>query len=320
MKFRIFLGWTLIAAACILFFARVQIVQADVPQACTPPNCTLYLPLVQNGNAAPPPPPGGEIIINHTSVALFDRIPARYITAASQLHVLFRHASVGDNISDGLDCLMNNFTDRPAYCDSGLSPGQIIYDSKYNRSNWDFEFHSQPNPNNGWWNKVNYFIDRVNGLPGNSPYQYVGFKFGYVDGITGANIDEKFFNNDPNDSLPSIDDLTALQAQYPNRKIVYWTMGLARSVGTADSQNFNTQMRSYAQQHDLILMDIAAIQSHLPNGTACTDNLGQGLPALCDEYTDETNGGHLNAYGKLQMAKAFWVMMARLAGWDGVSP
>jgi hypothetical protein len=36
---------------------------------------------------------------------------------------------------------------------------------------------------------------------------------------------------------------------------------------------------------------------------------------MCDEYTEEVVAGHLNALGKQRMAKAVWVLMARLAGW-----
>jgi hypothetical protein len=34
------------------------------------------------------------------------------------------------------------------------------------------------------------------------------------------------------------------------------------------------------------------------------------------------NGGHLGSVsaGKIFIAKAYWVLMARIAGWDGVSP
>ena len=64
------------------------------------------------------------------------------------------------------------------------------------------------------------------------------------------------------------------------------------------------------------LMDIGDILSHDPNGALCTYN---GYAALCAEYTDEVEfGGHLNARGQLRMAKAYWVLMAKLAGWSGV--
>ena len=46
---------------------------------------------------------------------------------------------------------------------------------------------------------------------------------------------------------------------------------------------------------------------------------GQDYLAICQHYTTETEGGHLGrvSAGKIRVAKAFWVLMARIAGWDG---
>ncbi|PKO15266.1 MAG: hypothetical protein CVU39_11725 [Chloroflexi bacterium HGW-Chloroflexi-10] len=284
----------------------------------------IFLPVVLKAVPTPVPTPtsaptpvAAGIVINHTAITQFDRIPDSYITAASQLHSLFRHASVGDNIDIGLDCLMNTTLPRPNVCTTGLLPGQDLYDSKYDRSNWDFEFHAPPpSQNPGWWDKVNFFVSRVDGLGSGSSYQVVAFKFGYVDAYTGSAIDNVFFTRNANDSYPGIEDLEVLQTRHPNKLVVLWTMGLARAIGTVDSTSFNNQMRTYAITNEIPLMDIADIQSHRPNGTLCVDNQGNNQPALCDEYTEEINGGHLNTLGKQIMAKAYWVMMARLAGWQ----
>jgi hypothetical protein len=44
---------------------------------------------------------------------------------------------------------------------------------------------------------------------------------------------------------------------------------------------------------------------------------GLSIPAICQEYTTEVEGGHLGAVssGKIRVAKAFWVLMAQIAGW-----
>jgi len=299
---------------------------------------TVYLPLVFRQSIPPSPtptptasptvsptlpptptptrPPAQGNVIDHYSVSDFDQIPANYIQAAIQLKSLFRHASVGGNINDGLNCLGNVVTPRPYFCDSGLSADEIFYDPIYDRSNWDFEYHALPNPNPAWWNKVNYFIDRVNNLsPGE--YEIVAFKFGYVDGADGSNIDDLFFLYNPGGQMPSVYDLEDLETAHPDKTLVYWTMGLARLIGTADSESFNQQMRAYASANNKVLMDIADILSHDPNGLPCYDGNGNGYEAICQNYTDELEGGHLNARGMQRMAKAYWVLMAKLAGWDG---
>lgn len=76
----------------------------DGPQAPTGP-MTLYLPNVFRQSAVTNAP--NRIVVDHNSVDLFNSIPDQYIQAAGQIHQLFRHASVGNNISNGLDCLMN---------------------------------------------------------------------------------------------------------------------------------------------------------------------------------------------------------------------
>jgi hypothetical protein len=255
--------------------------------------------------------------VDHRSIAQFSQIPASYIQAASGLRLLFRHASVGNNLSQALDCLGNNFaSSRPNFCDRGLSSDQVVFDSRYNRNNWTFEFHAPPpGINPGWWDKELFFINRVdNPQPGES-FNVVGFKFGYVDGFSGSNIAPRFFDRAPNDRLPGVENMEALEVRHPGKRVMYWTMGLPRAA-TVEMQSFNQQMRAYATANQKVFFDIAAIQSHRPDGSACFDNAGRGIEAICDEYTDEVNAGHLNALGRLQVAKGFWVLMARLAGWS----
>jgi hypothetical protein len=277
---------------------------------------SVYIPVVVNSSGGRANPEDG-IIINYQSLSLFDSIPDSYIQAASQLKLLFRHASVGYNISNGLDCLMNKVQPRPSSCDRYLLPNQVVYNPKYNRNNWVFEFHMPPPAQNpAWWDKYYLFQDRVDGLGPNEDYDVVGFKFGYVDGYPGSLIDDLFFNNVPDDPYPSIEDMEALEARHPDKTIMYWTMGLSR-LTYIDSQSFNQQMRNYASSHHKVLVDIASIESHQPDGTPCYDNAGQGIEAICQDYTTEVNGGHLNALGMQRMAKALWVLMARIAGWNG---
>jgi hypothetical protein len=289
---------------------------SETPSPTSPtPTGTTTATATATETSTPPPVTGDGILVNHTSLALFDQIPVEYIQAASAIHLLFRHASVGANISNGLDCLMNKVQPRPSFCDRNLPEEDIFYDPIYNRDNWHFEIHNPPSGlNPGWERKVTLFIERVDGLGGAEDYDVVSYKFGYVDGVAGTTIDDYFYNDDPNDNHPGITDLEALEARHPDKLVVYWTMGLAR-LSSADSDNLNTQARTYAAANDKPLMDIAAIESHLPDGTPCYDNQNQGHEAICDEYTEELNGGHLNALGMQRMAKAYWVLVAQIAGW-----
>ena len=132
-----------------------------------------------------------------------------------------------------------------------------------------------------------------------------------------------------------IGDIEALEARHPTRIIIHHTTSLARGIGTQVSTDFNNQMRNYVRTNDKILIDVADIESHDPWGQPCYDNRdgvpysvgnqsenhpndGLNLPAICQHYTREPEGGHLGNpdVGKIRLAKAFWVLMARIAGWN----
>ncbi len=257
------------------------------------------------------------LLADHAAVAAFAVIPDAWIEAAGELPQLFRHASVGDNIRQGLSCLMNDVKPRPNFCDRETPPNQIVFDPKYDYHQWQFEFHSPPpGQNPPWWDKVGLFVDRVDGLEADDDVVVVSFKFGYVDGGVGSNIDSQFFADPPNPALANIADLEALAQRHPDKLQLWWTMGLARQ-SHPPSQGFNQQLRQYAATRSIVLFDIADILSTDPSGLPCVDNQGSGIEAICADYTNEVNGGHLNSLGRLRMAKAYWWLMARIAGWDG---
>ncbi|HBY08579.1 MAG TPA: hypothetical protein DEH22_12635 [Chloroflexi bacterium] len=298
-------------------------IPTQIPVTVTAPSETPTLTV----QAQPTLRTGTGVIIDHQSIELFDQIPAEYLQAASEILWLHRHASVGANIRFGLDCLYNYFPDRPdpnrrlSACDTDLDPSEIVYGEIYDSHNWIFEPHSQPSPNPGWYNKVNNFIERIDNLGPNETYQYASFDFGYVEDPT---ILEHFFTNtDPNDPFPSVFDLENLQTKHSEITFIWWTTVLARQT-PAYILEVNQQMRAYALANHKILFDIADIESHTPDGTPCigidSNQNPTQLTAVCDEYADEVFAGHLNALGRTRAAKAVWVMMAMLAGWDGKNP
>ena len=118
----------------------------------------------------------------------------------------------------------------------------------------------------------------------------------------------------PDARFGNVANLEALEKEHPDTVFVWWSMALPRRSSTG-MQQFNRQMRAYAVAHNKVFMDLADIESHRPDGTACTDNEGNGIEAICQDYTNERNAGHLNALGSQRAAKAIWVLMARLAGW-----
>jgi hypothetical protein len=287
----------------------------------------------------------GGIVVNHTSVALFDHIPETNIQAAEALRMFFMNRSVGGNISEGLTCLSFPSDEQaPSHCkrythvapEFSVSPSEVNWSRPggYSRANWTYNYWPDGCPD--WQSQLGCFFATAN--QNLNSYDVLSFQYSYLEVDTSstiANLPGGFFSNNP--SGLDVYDLAAYEAQHPNKTFIYWTTSLARSIGTTVSESFNDQMRQYALANDKILFDVADILAHDPDGNPCFDNRdgvlydngnvwenhpddGLDIPAICQHYTSETDGGHLGSpsAGKIRVAKAFWVLMARIGGWNGL--
>ena len=272
------------------------------------------------------PPPALTNIIDHTTLPLYDQIPANYLDLAERIRFTFMDRSVGANINDGLTCLAaSSWADSASICrrdyiDSSLTtwktftssdaniPAQILFPGGNSRTNIAFVYHEAT-----WEADLQYFIDQYPNYTGST--DIFTFQHNYLHVDNGTGIAANYFN--ANYSGTNIYDVLALESRYPNKTFVYWTTSLARTIGTAEAQSFNDQMRAWARANHKILIDVAAIESHSPSGAPCVN--AQGYEILCQEYTTEISGGHLGSVsaGKLRIAKAIWIMLAQLAGWGG---
>ncbi len=221
--------------------------------------------------------------------------------------------------------------------------------TRYDRSNWDFYIFADT------WEKMttNFIQGLHNGaIPAQTAdtnqavnlnplnFNVISFQFSYLNVEAGSTISD-FFNqrsgqfNDVYDLEQEISD--HLSNANPPRLFVYWTTSLARSIGTDASQQFNDRMRQWCRTNNKILFDFADIEAYDMNGNPCFDNRdgvpyttpsgsggenypddGRQIPAVCQEKTTETDGGHLGtAQGLISVAKGLWILMARVAGWSG---
>ncbi len=217
------------------------------------------------------------MIIDHTSVAQFSGLTTANIQAAAAKKIMVRHASVGSNINDGLNAL-------------------TIQNSAFNRTN--FAFQARGNP--GWQQKIDDLVAQTALQRGS--FDVLTMKFCYRDNGVDPLTEWNYYRT----------KMEQLQTQYPTKKFVWWTMPLTTS-GSANTDAFNNYVRTYANANNIVLFDVAAVQSHDTAGTAVRSG---GYEALYSGYTYD--GGHLNALGSERVAKAFWVMMARIAGTTAV--
>jgi hypothetical protein len=265
---------------------------------------------------------------------------------------------VGENISWALDCLAspsweqtipacrrdyyNSEWDWKVYRGSDLAAGivplRIQYDAdpiKYNRTNWTFVFKQ------GSWSELTQdFIEELAPAFVDSK-DVLSYQFTYINVVDGDDIadpERGFFSDNP--ERYDIYDLEAYIAEHPDKTFFFWTTSLARGIGSQTATDFNNQIRQYAIENNKILFDVADLESHTDQGVPCYDNRDgieyctmngnkcenhpddqQDIPAICQDYTTETDGGHLGSVsaGGIRLAKSFWVLMARIAGWDGIS-
>lgn len=254
-------------------------------------------------NASSTPAPlsnGPAILIDHTAVEGFDAIPDDQIAAAAGIRYMIRESSIGVNIDMGLNCLMGNFEGRrPNACGE-------FFDPKYDRTNWEFQIRGNP----GWIDKVNDFVEQVNLQAGS--FDAFSFSVGYVDGLDEGSYPR--ISDPENFQTLFVEKLEALEVEHPDKIFVWWTMSLSR-VGSENGTQFNQMLREYAAAHNKILFDLADIEAHNPDGVKVESE--NGYEVISPLYTNEEMSGHLNLTGRDRVSRAFWYLMARLAGWEG---
>lgn len=267
--------------------------------------------------------PAAAPIVGHRAVDAFLDLSPAEIAAAAALRVLFVDHSVGQNISDGLDCMaFPSLEAAPSRCrrfahvapELSADPARFRFGAAYDRSAWTYHAGAP-----SYWRE---WPEHVAGLLGaDPPWDVVIPMPSYLVGPNGG-----------------WEPIEALETAYPDVVFVYATTSLPRGAagGTASDrvmERFNEDARAYAVAHGKPLLDVADLLSHDYAGAACFDTRdgvpycqtpdrcedlpddGADIPAICQHYTSELHGGHLGSVsgGALRMAQAMWLLMARLA-------
>jgi hypothetical protein len=152
--------------------------------------------------------------------------------------------------------------------------------------------------------------------------------------------------NTASDIIAYLTAMDSLERRYPSVKFVYMTGHLDGSGSGGNLNLRNEQIRAYCRTNDKILFDFADIESYDPDGPA--DYMALKANDNCD-YDSDGNGSldknwaadwvgvhptseltlqastcascaHSQQLNCILKARAFWWMMARLAGWDTPMP
>ncbi|MFH1051242.1 MAG: T9SS type A sorting domain-containing protein [bacterium] len=242
-----------------------------------------------------------SLIIDHTKVQEFYNLNEESLPFTAELRMMFRHASVGNTINNGLDCVQGTRT-NPKEC-TEFEP------YKYDRRNWDF----QGRGNSGWKGKVNDFVDTTEDQI--EQFDIFSFKFCYLEGLD--EISEpcgKPFNETTTESNWNYlkNAYETLESKYPEKIFIWWTIPLTQS-GQYCTEQMNTRIRNYCRDNGKILFDIADIEAYDTLGNHVTN--AQGWEIAFNGYCGEKTGPscHPNWLGSIMLAKAFWYMMVTIA-------
>lgn len=253
----------------------------------------------------------GALIIDHNAVKDFDKIPAQYLEAAKQLALHYAHTSHGSQIISGILAL-ENLTYSVAVRESGtegLPPAETpaalrIYDGN------PPEIYIEPDD---YWDGDSG-MNRTRAVANTGNYNFSMWSW------CGQQS-----TNDTATVQSYLDNLNTLEAEFPTMRFIYMTGHTDNSPSTSTTLKYNNNLiRQYAANNNKVLFDFADIESYDPDGnyypntsdycdwcdTWCTSH-----PGDCTNLTSDC--AHSHPYNCKLKAKAFWYMMARLAGWNG---
>jgi hypothetical protein len=110
-----------------------------------------------------------------------------------------------------------------------------------------------------------------------------------------------------------LDNMAQLETEFPDVTFVYMT-GNAQGQESQNRYDRNQEIRAYCRQHNKILFDFADLDCWY-GGEQYTIS---GIPSEHPHYWGD-EAGHTTHESCENKARAFWWLLARVAGWEGTT-
>ena len=239
------------------------------------------------------------IVIDHTCTDL-SQIPDTWIDQVKTMNIHYAHTSHGEQLTVGLERIEttdSKYSVSIGYSTLPVESGAFcIFDGQSS------ETYVEPHL---YWDSVEGRTD-TNSVLSNNPT---------ITASMWAWCCQQDWNEEY-DTQRYLDAMSTLEDANPGVTFIYMTGNAQGTWGDGYNRFLrNNQIRDYCQVNNKVLFDFADIDCWYNGEQSSYQHAGLTVPVEHSHYHGD-EAGHTTYESCEQKGKAFWWMMARLAGWD----